>query len=255
MADVTIELLKTQLRQLRLPTMGREFERLAQRRRREQPDVRRVVAATDRGRAGLAIGQRGGHEDQERGIPRRKGLRHLRLQRDAEPVQAEDPRAGARRLDRSEIQLLPGGQPRNRERPIFRSSLGLAACRAGLRVRFFTAAELVNRLEKEQKQYTLDRFLGQLEKAHLLICDELGYVSMSRGGVETAVPGLRRSLRAWQPAGDDEPAVQRVGPDLPGRTDDGGPPRPALPPLPHFRDEWRELPIPRVDEDEEGPKG
>jgi DNA replication protein DnaC len=29
MADVTIELLKTQLRQLRLPTMSREFERLA----------------------------------------------------------------------------------------------------------------------------------------------------------------------------------------------------------------------------------
>jgi DNA replication protein DnaC len=29
MADVTIELLKTQLRQLRLPTMGRELETLA----------------------------------------------------------------------------------------------------------------------------------------------------------------------------------------------------------------------------------
>ena len=29
MADVTTELLKTQLRQLRLPTMSREFERLA----------------------------------------------------------------------------------------------------------------------------------------------------------------------------------------------------------------------------------
>ena len=29
MADATIELLKTQLRQLRLPTMGREFEKLA----------------------------------------------------------------------------------------------------------------------------------------------------------------------------------------------------------------------------------
>ena len=62
--------------------------------------------------------------------------------------------------------------------------LGLAACRAGLRVRFFTAADLVNRLEKEQKQYTLDRFLTQLDRAHLLICDELGYVTMSRGGVE-----------------------------------------------------------------------
>jgi hypothetical protein len=37
-------------------------------------------------------------------------------------------------------------------------------------VRFFTAAEeLVSQLEKAQKQYTLDRFLGQLERAHLLI--------------------------------------------------------------------------------------
>ena len=62
--------------------------------------------------------------------------------------------------------------------------LGLAACRAGPRVRFFTAAELVSQLEKEQKQYTLDRFLGQLERADLLICDELGYVTLSRGGVE-----------------------------------------------------------------------
>jgi DNA replication protein DnaC len=41
-------------------------------------------------------------------------------------------------------------------------------------VRFFTAAELVSQLEKAQKQYTLDRHLGQLERAQLLICDELG---------------------------------------------------------------------------------
>ena len=51
-------------------------------------------------------------------------------------------------------------------------------------MRFFTAAELVSQLEKAQKQYTLDRFLGQLERAQLLICDELGYVSLSQGGVE-----------------------------------------------------------------------
>ena len=51
-------------------------------------------------------------------------------------------------------------------------------------MRFFTAADLVTHLEKAQKQYTLDRFLGQLERLHLLICDELGYVSLSRGGVE-----------------------------------------------------------------------
>lgn len=63
-------------------------------------------------------------------------------------------------------------------------SLGLAACCAGRRVRFFTAAGLVNRLEETQKQYDLDRFLKQLDKVDLLICDELGYLSFSRAGAE-----------------------------------------------------------------------
>jgi DNA replication protein DnaC len=63
-------------------------------------------------------------------------------------------------------------------------ALGLAACRQGRRVRFTTAAGLVNRLEEAQKQYQLDRFLGQLDKAELLICDELGYLSFSRSGAE-----------------------------------------------------------------------
>jgi DNA replication protein DnaC len=64
------------------------------------------------------------------------------------------------------------------------TALGLAACRLGYRVRFFTAASLVNRLEEAQKQYQLDRFLGQLDRADLVICDELGYLSFSRGGAE-----------------------------------------------------------------------
>src|SRR5271165_2847622 len=64
------------------------------------------------------------------------------------------------------------------------TALGLAACRQGKRVRFFTAAGLVNRLEQAQKQYRLDRFLSQLDKTDLLICDELGYLSFSRPGAE-----------------------------------------------------------------------
>jgi len=64
------------------------------------------------------------------------------------------------------------------------TSLGLAACRQGRRVRFFTAAGLVNRLEEAQKQYQLDRFLEQLHRADVLICDELGYLSFSRAGAE-----------------------------------------------------------------------
>jgi DNA replication protein DnaC len=63
-------------------------------------------------------------------------------------------------------------------------SLGQAACRVGKRVRFFTAAGLVNQLEEAQKQYRLERLMSALEKVDLLIVDELGYLSFSRGGAE-----------------------------------------------------------------------
>jgi hypothetical protein len=63
-------------------------------------------------------------------------------------------------------------------------ALGPAACRQGRRVRFLTAAALVNRLEEAQKQYQLERFFTQLDKTELLICVELGYLSFSRTGAE-----------------------------------------------------------------------
>jgi DNA replication protein DnaC len=64
------------------------------------------------------------------------------------------------------------------------TALGLAACRLGKRVRFFTAATLVNQLEESQQQHRLERFLAYLDRAELLICDELGYLSFSRTGAE-----------------------------------------------------------------------
>jgi DNA replication protein DnaC len=63
-------------------------------------------------------------------------------------------------------------------------ALGLAACRQGKRVQFVTAADLVMQLEQAQKQYQLEKALRQLDRADLLICDELGYVSFSRAGAE-----------------------------------------------------------------------
>ena len=63
-------------------------------------------------------------------------------------------------------------------------ALGLAACREGRRVRFFTAAGLVNHLEEAQKQYQLERFLAGMDRLDLLICDELGYLSFGRSGAE-----------------------------------------------------------------------
>jgi len=68
--------------------------------------------------------------------------------------------------------------------------LALAACRQGRRVRFFTAAVLVNRLEEAQKQYQLEKLLRQLDKTDLLVCDELGYITISRRGAELRFQGF-----------------------------------------------------------------
>ena len=63
-------------------------------------------------------------------------------------------------------------------------ALGLTACQQALKVRFFTAANLVTKLEEQQKAYQLDRFLARLDKLDLIICDELGYISFNRTGAE-----------------------------------------------------------------------
>jgi DNA replication protein DnaC len=64
------------------------------------------------------------------------------------------------------------------------TALGLAVCRLGRRVRFVTAANLVTQLEEAQQQHRLERVLTQLDRVDLLIIDELGYLSFSRAGAE-----------------------------------------------------------------------
>jgi DNA replication protein DnaC len=183
MADVTTELLKTHLRQLRLPTMGREFEKLA-----------RDAAASNQTFTQFLL-----RLTEIELAARSANAVATRIKNAEFPVEKD--------FDTYDFSAMPGlSKPKVLElarcewvEQKFNCCLvgshgtgkthlavgwGLAACRAGLRVRFFTAAGLVNRLEQEQKQYTLDRFLRQLDRAQLLICDELGYVTMSRGGVE-----------------------------------------------------------------------
>ena len=183
MPDVTIDLLKANFRQLRLPTMSQEFEKLAQRRRRDRSELLSVPAPSDRARVGGPCCQHNRDADQERWLPGPEGFRHVRLR--ALP-QLSKPKvlelARCEWIEHNYNCCLLGTQGTGKTHIAI--ALGLAACRQGLHVYFFTAADLIDQLEKAQKQYTLDKFLGQLGRAQLLICDELGYVSYSRGGVE-----------------------------------------------------------------------
>lgn len=57
-------------------------------------------------------------------------------------------------------------------------ALGYGACQKGLSVLFVPCAEMVNRLEQAQKTYTLESELAKYRRPHVLIIDELGYVSL-----------------------------------------------------------------------------
>ena len=62
--------------------------------------------------------------------------------------------------------------------------LGLAACQRGHRVRFITAAALVHELLEARDEKYLLRFQKQLASYELLIVDELGFVPLSKTGAE-----------------------------------------------------------------------
>jgi len=183
MSNNTHMLLRSNLKQLRLPAMAAEFEKLA----------REAAAA---------------NENYEQYLLR---LTELEVAaRSSNAVRARIRQAGfpvAKDFDTFDFTALPAlSKPKvlelargewleQRSNACFIGSpgtgkthlaiaLGLAACRQGKRVSFTTAAGLVTRLEEAQKQYQLDRVLAQLDKTDLLICDELGYLSFSRAGAE-----------------------------------------------------------------------
>jgi len=70
------------------------------------------------------------------------------------------------------------------------TALGVAACRQGKRVRFFTAAELVSELEAAQEKHTLHRYLKRFASLDLAIIDELGYLAIGEHGADLLFQAL-----------------------------------------------------------------
>ena len=62
--------------------------------------------------------------------------------------------------------------------------LGVAACRQRRRVRFTTAAALVNDLLEAQHQHQLSRVINRWARVELIIIDELAYVAVADPGAE-----------------------------------------------------------------------
>jgi len=62
------------------------------------------------------------------------------------------------------------------------TGLALAACRQGRKVRFWTAASLVNELVQAQDEHRLHRFIAAALKLDLIVLDELGFIPFSDTG-------------------------------------------------------------------------
>ncbi|MFH1731552.1 MAG: ATP-binding protein [Planctomycetota bacterium] len=81
-------------------------------------------------------------------------------------------------IDRRENVLLIGNSGTGKTH--LATALAFAACQQGRRVRFFTVTGLVTQLLERREDRQLERFHKQLERLHLLVLDELGYVPCSK---------------------------------------------------------------------------
>jgi len=64
------------------------------------------------------------------------------------------------------------------------TALGVEACAHGKKVRFFRVTELITQMMEARDERMLTRIKGQLAKLDLLILDELGYVPTGKLGAE-----------------------------------------------------------------------
>ena len=63
-------------------------------------------------------------------------------------------------------------------------AMAFAACAQGRKARFYTATALVTELMECREERRLQRLQKQLQRLHLLVIDELGYVPFSKIGAQ-----------------------------------------------------------------------
>jgi DNA replication protein DnaC len=61
-------------------------------------------------------------------------------------------------------------------------SLAMAACRQGHKVRFWTAANLVNELIAAQDEHRFHKLIASAQKLNLVVIDELGFIPFTANG-------------------------------------------------------------------------
>jgi len=179
----TTMLLETYLKELRLPTFLRNYAKFAD-------DAARESLGYDRFLLALA----------EQEVRQREENRRQRRIREARfPVHkelADFDFSCVSSLSKQRVLDLARGTYIDQAAPIIlvgnpglgkthvATGLALAACRQGHRVRFYTAAGLVNELILAQDEHRLQRFLASALRHQLIVLDELGFIPFSASGAQ-----------------------------------------------------------------------
>jgi DNA replication protein DnaC len=187
MAEVERQLEEAVIRQpckqLRLPSVGAEFSSLADRCGKQNLTYQRYL--------NLLLSTE--VEDRERHVVDRR-LREARLPR--MKILEEFDFAKSPQIKATQIRELAEGKYLERSEPIIligecgtgkthvATGLCVAACRQKKRVRFVTAAALVNELVEARHQNQLSRALQKWGRYELIALDEVGYVPMAEIGAE-----------------------------------------------------------------------
>ena len=176
-------LLAHYLKQLKLPTMLAEYEKLAVVCRQERADYQTFL---------LRLAEREAIERERRAAERRvKAARFPVLKTldsfdfTAQPSinqQLVRELASGEYLDRRENVFLVGNSGNGKTH--LATALACCACHQGRRVHFFTVTGLVTQLLERRESRQLERFHQHLERLELIVLDELGYVPFSKTGAE-----------------------------------------------------------------------
>ncbi|MBA2624630.1 MAG: ATP-binding protein [Acidimicrobiia bacterium] len=170
-------------RELRLPVVRTDAGRLAEIAQRSQQSYLGFLAEV----LAAEVDERGERRRQRRvkeaSFPRVKRLSDFDLSA-APSVNAATlaTLASGAYLDAGEPVVLLGDSGTGKSHLLI--ALGMAACEQGRRVRYVTAAQLVNELAEAADERRLSRLVARYGRFELLCLDELGYVQLDARGAE-----------------------------------------------------------------------
>src|SRR6266581_2509059 len=170
-------------KQLRLPTLGGQFARLAEEAIKEKQShvsyLEALLAAELEEREHNTVTRR----LQEAHLPKVKTLEEFEFQQAPHiPAALIRTLAEGEYLKRSEPIMLLGETGSGKTH--LATGLAVAACRQRKRVRFTTAAQLVNELIEAKHKSELNRVTNRWTRYELIVIDEMAYVAMSEAAAE-----------------------------------------------------------------------